>query len=428
MNFEKAYEYIVECQNIRGSILGLDSILELTKRLGNPQDNLKFIHIAGTNGKGSVLAYTSTVLKESGYRTGRYISPTIREYLERFQVDEKLMPKTVFARLLERVKEACDLMVEDGLEHPTAFEMETAIAFLYFAEKKCDVVVLETGLGGRLDATNIIKPVLSVITSISMDHMQFLGDTLAKIAGEKCGIIKDNIPVVSMPQNTEAIKVIEDKCKETNSKLTVLSKDEITKVKYDINKQSFYIDKTKCEIKLSGVVQVDNAALAYKALCVLRDECGFSKITRTTIQKGLLNTKWPARFMVVNKKPLILIDGAHNEDASIRLRESIDIYFTDKKKIYIIGMFRDKEVKKVVDNIVKDGEMIFTVATPNNPRALSSVEMADIVREVNKRVTSTDSIEEALEFATAISDENTVIIACGSLAYLGKVIDIYSIK
>lgn len=428
MNYNEAFDYITQCQNIRGSVLGLDSITELTKRLGNPQNHLKFIHIAGTNGKGSTLAYISTVLKESGYKTGRYISPTIREYLERFQVNERLMPKTVFARLCTRVKEVCDEMAEEGLCHPTAFEIETAIAFLYFAEKKCDVVVLETGLGGRLDATNIINPILCVLTSISMDHMQFLGDSLDKIAAEKCGIIKDNVHVVTMQQKCEAMQVIEETCRQKNASLIVLSEDEISKVKYGLSKQNFTIDNTKIEIKLSGVVQISNAALAYKAVTTLRDECGLHKITTNTIQKGLQHTEWPARFMVVNKKPLILIDGAHNEDAAIKLRSSIDTYFAEKRKIYIIGMFRDKEVDKVVDIICKDGDMIFTVAAPNNPRALSSVELAERIKKVNTSVTATDSIEEALEFATGIADENSVVIACGSLAYLGKIIDIYSIK
>lgn len=426
MKYTECLEYIEEIGKKKGSVLGLDNIKELCRRIDSPQDKLKFVHIAGTNGKGSTLSFISTVLKEAGYKVGRYISPTIRDYRERFQINGSMISQASFSKYIDMIRPVCDKMVEDGFEHPTVFEIETAIAFKYFADKSCEIVVLETGLGGIEDATNIITTtVLSVITSISMDHMQFLGDSLAKIAEKKCGIIKPFVPVVCGIQKEEALRVIENTAMTQKSELTILNEKDISKIKYGLGKQSFVIDNQKYIISLSGVWQIENAALAVRAVNILKNN-GFTKINQQKIEKGLEMAEWPARCQVLQKKPLILIDGAHNEDAAKRLRETIDLYFPDKRKFYIMGMFRDKEVNKVVEIIAKDGEMVFTCQTPNNSRALSPVELGEIVSAVNTRVTCCDSVEEAVEFATAVAQKDDVIIACGSLAYLGKVIDIFS--
>lgn len=425
MNYTQALQYIEYINTLKGSVLGLDCIRVLCDELKNPQDNLKFVHIAGTNGKGSTLAFISTILTESGYRVGRYISPTIREYRERFQINGKMISQTMFCELLEEVKTACDRMCEKGYEHPTAFEIETALAFLFFERKKCDIVVLETGMGGTDDATNIINStVLSVITSVSMDHMQFLGDTLDKITLTKCGIIKPEIPVISAKQKEVSENVIKQVCIKNRSPLTIIERNDLSNIKYGLTKQSFKYKGNRFEIKLAGTWQPDNAVIAIEAANIL-NENGFTKITKESISKGLFKTEWPARFQVLRKKPLFIIDGAHNEDAAIRLRESIDTYLSDKNKIYIMGMFRDKEVDKVVSTIVKDGLMVFTCQAPNNARALRSVELADVVKKYNSRVTCCDSVDEAVEFATSLADENSVIIACGSLAYLGRILEIY---
>ena len=425
MRYNEALEYMAFISSNKGIVPGLESIKELCKRLGDPQDKLKFIHIAGTNGKGSTLAFISSVLTCSGYRVGRYISPTIRDYRERFQINSKMISQSMFSEILEEVKTVCDKMENEGLSYPTAFEIETAIAFLYFLKKNCDIVVLECGMGGKDDATNVINTtVLSIITPISMDHMQFLGDSLEKIAMNKCGIIKSDIPVVSGIQQKQAYDVIKKRCKDKNCDLYTLDKESITDIKYSLVKQSFKLDKTKYEIKLIGVWQIENAALSIKALNVLRD-AGYKKITDESIRKGLLSAEWPARFQVVSKKPLLIIDGAHNEDAALRLKESIDIYLNGKDKIFIMGMFRDKAVESVVSTLVSDAKMIFTCQTPDNPRALRPVELAEAVRGYNRNVTCCDSVEEALEFASSTADENTVIIATGSLSYLGRILDIY---
>ncbi|MBR3635142.1 MAG: bifunctional folylpolyglutamate synthase/dihydrofolate synthase, partial [Lachnospiraceae bacterium] len=359
------------------------------------------------------------------YRVGRYISPTIRDYRERFQVNAKVISQSVFCELLEKVKAVCEDIEKDGLSYPTAFEIETALAFLYFVKKGCDIVVLECGMGGRDDATNIISTtVLSVIAPISMDHMQFLGDSIKKIALNKCGIIKKDTPVVSAIQRDEAMQVIKEKSNENNCDLHTLKRETITDIKYSLTRQSFKLDKKKYEIKLLGVYQIENAALSVKALNVLKN-CGYEKITDENIKKGLLNAEWPARFEIVKRKPLLIIDGAHNEDAAVRLKESIDVYLKDKEKIFILGMFRDKAIDCVVKTLVSDAKMIFTCQTPDNPRALRPIELADIVTEYNRNVTCCDSVEEAVEFASSMADDNTVIIATGSLAYLGRILDIY---
>ena len=424
MRYKEALEYIEDIGLKRGSVLGLDSIKNLCGELGNPQDKLKFVHIAGTNGKGSTLAYISTILTCSGYRVGRYISPTIREYRERFQVDSRIISQSVFRELTEEVKNACESLTQKGYEHPTVFEIETAIAFLFFVKKKCDIVVLETGMGGTDDATNVVSTTLvSVITSISMDHMQYLGDTLTEITSRKCGIIKKGIPVVSAEQRPDSEKVIRDVCERKNSVLRMLSKADISSIKYGMNKQSFKYSGIRYEIPLAGVWQVENAALAVMCVQVL-SENGYQKITTESIKQGLMKTVWPARFQVVSKKPLMIIDGAHNEDAALRLRQSIDMYLKDKKKIYILGMFRDKEVDKVLSTIVGDGRMVFTCCAPDNPRAMRPVELAEVAGRYNRNVTCCDSVDEAVEFATSMAGKDDVIIACGSLAYLGRILDI----
>lgn len=208
MNYREAMAYIEELQQY-GSVMGLATMRELCARLGNPQDQLRFVHIAGTNGKGSVLAYVSTVLSTAGYRTGRYLSPTVKEYRERFQIDGRMVTQSGLCKYLEQVKEAAEAMAAEDLPHPTAFEVETAVAFLYFLDKQCEIVVLETGLGGALDATNVITTTLAaVFTSISMDHMGILGDTIGQIAQAKAGIIKNKCYVISAKQPPDAMKVL----------------------------------------------------------------------------------------------------------------------------------------------------------------------------------------------------------------------------
>ena len=423
MKYEEAMEYIDVC-NALGSIPGLESIERLTACLDNPQEKLTFIHVAGTNGKGSVSAFVANVLKTAGYRVGRYISPTIFTYCERFQVNDRMISKKDLGELMEQVKEACDKIVADGHPHPTSFEIETALSFLYFVKKECDVVVLETGMGGALDATNIIpSPKLCVLTSISMDHMQFLGNTLTAIATEKCGIIKPETTVISTRQTQEAMDVVQKVCMEKKVELIISDLSEASKVKHGLEKQSFIYEGMKYEISLSGSYQIENAVLGIRVAKWL-SENGFEKITEKKILTGLATTRWKGRFSVLSKKPYFIVDGAHNVAAAEKLAESIRFHFTNRKIIYIMGMFRDKEYEKVIELTVPLASQIITVAAPGNPRALPALDLATAVREVNPHVTNADSLEEAVEMSYLFADKDSVIIAFGSLAFLGQLMNI----
>ena len=422
MNYQEAMEYIENCAGY-GIMPGLETINELLRRLEHPENSLKFIHIAGTNGKGSTLAFVSEALSTNGYKVGRYVSPTIFEYRERFQIQGKAISKAQVARLMTEVSVHADAMSEEGFSHPTPFEIETAMAFLLFAERNCDFVVLETGMGGMLDATNVVKNTLvAVISTIAMDHSAYLGDTLEKIATHKAGIIKEDCVVVSSEQNLEVKNVINKIAEEKKAKKVVFADNtQIKKTKFDLKKTIFtYRNWNNIEISLLGTYQVKNAALALEVLNVLK-ELGVS-LKENKIREAMHKAVWPARFQMVDKKPYFLVDGAHNPQASQELRDSIQFYFTNRKIIYIIGVFRDKEYDKVIETTCDLATHIITVAKKANNRALPAYELAQEVVKVNPMVTVADSIEEAVELAYLLADKETVIIAFGSLAYLGDCI------
>ena len=314
MNYEEARAFIQKV-SVKGSELGLTTITNLLELLGNPQDELKFIHAAGTNGKGSVVAYLSTVLEYAGYRVGRYISPTLFSYRERIQINREHISRDDFAEALTEVYGAYCRMEEQGMTLPTVFEVETAVSFLYFRKKKCDLVMLEVGMGGRLDATNIIKtPVLTVLASISMDHMEFLGNTLAEIAWNKAGIIKHGVPVVSAHQEAEAEAVIAEEAKKKGSECHFVDMALLTDVCYGLESQSFrYGDFGKVTIQLAGAQQIENAALALEGIASLR-RVGYD-ISGDAVLRGMQDTVWKGRFSVIHREPLFILDGAHNPDA-----------------------------------------------------------------------------------------------------------------
>lgn len=427
MNRKQTEEYI-ENLGQYGSVLGLENMRRLCDRLEIPMEELKVIHIAGTNGKGSTLAFVSTILKEAGYQVGRYISPTVSEYRERIQINGKMITWKDLGWYMSRLKCACDELLEQGFSHPTAFEIETALGFLYFYEKQCDMIVLETGLGGKLDATNVLpRPVMSVLTSISMDHMAFLGNTLSEITENKCGIIKEGCPVVSQVQQEEAMKVIRRVCGERKASLSVVEESKIQKVHYGLLRQTFsYGGYKKCEIGLAGTYQINNAALALEVIDRLK-QLGY-EIPDKAVWQGLKETKWMGRFTVIGKKPLFIIDGAHNEAASKQLAESIRFYFTNKKIIYIMGVLKDKEYEKIIANTYSFAQQMITVKTPDNPRALDAYELAKAAAVYHPRVTMADSLEEAVEMAYLMADKDSVILAFGSLSYLGKLTEIVEKK
>ena len=361
----------------------------MLRRLGNPQDDLKFIHIAGTNGKGSTLAYISTVLKEAGYRTGRYSSPAIYSYQEQIQVNEEAISREELARLTEEIRKAGREMLAEGLAHPTSFEVETILAFLYFREKKCDLVVLETGMGGQMDATNVVNTTLvSVLTPISMDHM-------------------------------EAAAVIEETCRQKGCRLRETDLGEIRDAVYGWERQSFsYRQYRNLEIPLAGACQIENAALAVEALEALKD-LGY-EIPERALQKGLAGTVWKGRFAVIAQNPLFILDGAHNRDAADRLRESIELYFPGRRLIYIMGVLADKEYDYIAGCLAPLAAQSVTVETPDNLRALPARALAEAVAPYNPHVQAAESLAEAGKLAREAAGPEDVIIAFGSLSYLGE--------
>ncbi len=388
MNYTESRAYAAAAGGISP---GLNSIRALCAALGDPQRGLKYIHIAGTNGKGSVGAFIEAVLIDAGLKVGRYSSPAVFDYLEQFRVNGENMSERTYARYITRIREEADKM--NPL--PTPFEIETAAAFLYFREENCDIVLLECGMGGGGDATNIIEESLvSVITPISMDHMNFLGDTLGKIAAEKAGIIKENSVVVSALQKNEAMGVIENVCRDKNARLIISLDDGINR-----------------NISLAGAYQQDNARLA-ETVC--RNLRGF-KITEENIKNGLKNAVWHGRFEKICSNPELIIDGAHNPDAAERLMESIDLCYKNRRIIYIMGVLGDKNYKKIAEITAPRAEKIYTI-TPDSPRALDNAALADAVKEFNPNV-------EAVNMRTALrlclDKTDAVTIAFGSLSFLG---------
>lgn len=422
MNYKEARVYLDEVSKY-GSVLGLESMRELLRRLGDPQNELKFIHISGTNGKGSVLAYLSTILSGAGYRTGRYISPTLFSYRERIQVDGEYIEKESLACHVTAIAAAAEDMQKAGLPSPTVFEIETALAFLYFKEKRCDIVTLEVGCGGLLDATNVITTTLmEVIASISMDHTDLLGDTLAKIAAQKAGIIKPDTMVVSAQQKSEAAQVIEDTCKEQHCTLQMVDESRISNVHYGAEGQTFsYKTWENVAISLAGSYQIKNAALALEGVEALR-KLGYA-LSDQQVREGLLHTAWRGRFTTLRRDPMVIIDGAHNPAAALELKESLERYFPGKTLYFVMGMFKDKDYAQVIDLTAPLARHIITVETPGNPRAMPARELAEAVGKVNPSVEWADSVAHGVEKALAMAGKEDAVIVFGSLSFLGEAAD-----
>ncbi len=425
MNYKEAVEYIAD-SNKYGSVLGLSNIKELLRRLGNPENKIKIIHIAGTNGKGSTLAYISTILKCAGYKVGRYCSPVVFEYLEKIQIDNKNIEEITFARIATTVMEAVTAMLADGFNHPTSFEIETAMAYLTFYEENCDISVIETGLGGIEDATNVNKSVVcSVITSISMDHMQFLGDNIEKIAAAKAGIIKKDCPVVVYEQDKAILRVIKEKADLEKAEITITNLESILLKKNDEQEQSFsYISRhgniyNGIKLKLLGTFQIKNAATAIETVEALVRQ-GY-KINASDIYDGLRDTIWNGRFQRITQSGArFYIDGAHNPGAVSELSDTINQYLKGKDIIFIIGVLADKDYKTELSMIAGKARTIITVTPPENTRALSGKTLYDTVKKFNNNVICAASLEKSVDFAYNEADDESVIIAFGSLSYLGE--------
>lgn len=449
MNYSEAREYLKNVNKL-GSILGLNTIKELLKRLGNPQNELKVVHIAGTNGKGSIMTFVQNILMESGYKVGRYCSPAVFNEREIIRINDEYISEEQSADLLTRIKEKCDSMYSEGLPHPTSFEIETAEALMFFKEQNCDIALIECGMGGETDATNVFEKVLcSVIATISLDHTQFLGSTIEEITKVKSGIIKENCPVVMSKQTVEAENVIKKVCKQNNSKLIIPTEQDFenveidgltTKVTYKASNNKEYI----LNLQALGTYQIKNAKTAVevalvldKALTVKTNICDESDKKNGTgmknninnsgnaieknIKKGIEKTVWPGRMEVISKEPLIIIDGAHNPGAVLELRKTLDLYFTNKRITFIMGVLSDKDFSKEAEIIADRAERIITI-TPNNSRGLDGHKLAETLVKYNHNVQVADSLKQAAEESIDTIKENRadMILAFGSLSYLGE--------
>lgn len=429
MTYQDAMDFLKYTEGF-GSVLGLENMVHLLNGLGNPQNNLKFVHVAGTNGKGSTAAYIATILAAANYDVGRYISPSVICYEEKIQIttrhekngfiETNYISKDDITVGLSEIKKACDNMVDSGNNHPTLFEVETALAFIHFVNKKCDVVVLEVGLGGRLDATNVISTVLcSVIASISMDHMNFLGNTIEKIAMEKAGIIKGGIPVVSYNQVNSVSEILQKVSHESYSSYKEIEQNKIQIIKQDRMGTYFNYDKLlDLHISLLGTNQLYNSILAVLAIEELIKQ-GY-RITEDDIRYGLLTTKWQARFEIIKTDPFFIVDGAHNEDAARVLAENINYYFPNKKIIYILGVLKDKDYESILEITGKLASHIITI-TPNNNRGLQSSALAEVAKKYCANVIDANNVRKGIKLAYEIANEEDVIISFGSLSYLSEI-------
>lgn len=422
MTYKEARVYLDNVSKY-GSVLGLDTIRNLLHELGDPQESLSFIHIAGTNGKGSVLAYLSSVFQSAGYRTGRYVSPTVIGYLERIQIDGRWISEDVFAELVEEVQRAVARMEAEGQQSPTVFEMETAIAFLYFKKMHCDLVVLEAGLGGILDATNIVSNVkAAVFASVSRDHMGILGDTLKEIAENKAGIIKPGCKVISAPQEPEVCDVIKKYAEKKNCPVIFVQPDQIQVIKESYKEQAFdYREMKNLTIHLAGKHQLGNAAAACEAAQALQ-------VSEAAIREGLGKAEWIGRLTPICETPLFFVDGAHNADAAKRLRESIEAYFPGKRLICIMGVFQDKEYPVIAETMLPLMKQVYTVELPDRNRTLDAEILKQTLQETAEKsgisvfVEKAVEVEKAVRSAIAAAENEDIILAFGSLSYLGDVI------
>lgn len=415
MNYNAAIEYI-HSVNWMFCNPGLERVKTLCHALGDPQDRLRFVHVAGTNGKGSFCAMLDSVLRAEGYRVGLFTSPYIMEFGERMRVDGENISESELCALVERIKPIADKM-EDK---PTEFELITALAFLYFAEKKCDYVVLECGLGGRLDATNIIKtPILSVITGIALDHTAILGDTEEKIAAEKAGIVKSGVPTLWCGSHSGAERVIREKCELVDSEFIKVDRSMLKIKKMTLEGTDFDFGEYKdIGIPLLGSYQPLNATNVLTAVDVLR-KSGI-EISEKAVRDGLASVVWHARFEIINKDTLVIADGGHNPEGIDGAVESVKQYFDEKVGI-VTGVMADKDYKYMASRISEVAEKVFCL-TPDNPRALPAEDYVRVFEELGVSADACDTVDNAVNAALAWARENDKPVVClGSLYMYGEI-------
>lgn len=421
MTYEESMMYIQNTATT-GIRLGLSRMRELCRRLGDPQDQLSFIHIAGTNGKGSTAAYISSILGVNGYLVGRYVSPVVFRYEECIQYEDiegvHCIDKSMLAELISEAADAAEAMAAEGLERPTVFELETAVSFLAFVRWQCSVVVLEVGMGGREDATNVVSNVLaSVLTPVGKDHMHILGDTMTEIACEKAGIIREKGTVISLQTEPEAAMVIRDVCVEKQADLTEVSREDMKLLSMDLRGCVFWYQGENYRTKMTGAYQMMNACLALAVCNCLRERFPLDVEQRIL---GIREAYWRGRLEVVCENPLILVDGAHNESGAKVLAESIQMLLPGRHVHGVMGVFRDKDYKKIVEIMKSVLQDVVTVKAPGD-RGLPEEELAQVWKDAGCGfVESTEAVRDGLNKALAHCGQGDAVVLFGSLSLLGQ--------
>ena len=418
MNYNETLEYI---HSVSWTFCkpGLDRIKELCEKLGNPQNNLKFIHVAGTNGKGSFCSMLHSILKEQGYRVGLFTSPYIKFFNERIMINGEPISNEDLASITEKIKPIADSMTDK----PTEFELITAIGFEYFKNQKCDFVILECGLGGRLDSTNIIEnSILSVITGIDFDHTAILGDTIPKIAYEKSGIIKENTPVLWCGNDNDAKEVILKESKIKNAPFYEVNRTSLKVQQQTLDGTVFDFDNLKdLKINLLGTYQIENATNVLNAAEALKNQ-GY-QITDTAIKNGLEKAKWHARFEIISHTPLVIFDGGHNPQGVCEAVKSVKQYFGNEKLNIVTGVMADKDYNFIATKISEVALKVFCL-TPDNPRALNAKDYATVFNNLGVNASYYNTVKEAV--ANAINDatlNNKSVLCLGSLYMYNEVIN-----
>lgn len=429
MTYQETLDKIHSFQKF-GSRLGLSRMSRLMELLGHPQEAVKVIHVAGTNGKGSVCRFLYSVLQENGYKAGLYTSPYLERFTERMECNGSEISPEDLIHYTERALDKVEVMLSEGMDSPTEFELITAIAFLYFSEQDIDFLILEVGLGGTGDSTNVVsRPVASVITSISFDHMEYLGDTLEKIAVEKAGIIKPGVPVIFNVEDRAAADAIRRIAGERGCEIHEVSRvarqvRDKTMEGYTFDTELEGVEYRALTISMIGAHQIGNAVCALTVLAVLV-KSGLIRLEQDKLYAGFRKARQTGRFEVLKKEPWVIIDGAHNEAGAEALRNVLSEHFSNARVLMIVGMLADKKIDKLLDQF----ELItdeFIATEPDNPRKLSSAELCRQIAARGKKCIAIGDPEDACRYAGESSEAYDVIVYAGSLYLIGKVRGILS--